>query len=77
MDAMRKFRAKPSGDPEPEVPVETDAGVRALEAKEERPSEERGEEDNAEGPLFYMECNHDQLRAQDEAEAAMEEWRPI
>ena len=69
MDAARKFRAQPSGDPEPEVPMETDAGVGALEAKEERPSEERGEEDNAEGPPFCMECNHDQLRAQNETEA--------
>ena len=77
MDTARKFRAKPLGDPEPEVSLETDAGVGALEAKEERPSEKRGEEDNAEGPPFCMECNHDQLRAQNEVEAAMEDWRPI
>ena len=49
--------------------MEIDTMIRALEAEGEEPSGGSENEDGEEGPLFFMEHNHDQLRAQEESDA--------
>ena len=69
MDAMRKYHSKTASSLDAEVPIEIDAMVRALEDEERESSRESEDEAETEGPLFFMEHNHDQLRAQEESDA--------
>ena len=69
MDAMRKYQFKSLGTLDAEEPMEIDAMIRALEDKERESSKESEGETEDEGPLFFMEHNHAQLRAQEDVDA--------
>ena len=49
--------------------MEIDAMIREMEEEEEDYYKESEDEVEAEDPLFFMEHNHDQLRAQEESDA--------
>ena len=69
LDAMKRHQFKSNAALDPEEPMEIDAMIRALEEEERESVKESKEESQADGPLFFMEHNHDQLRAQEESDA--------